>query len=319
MLESNLLVTNLLSPAVIAFILGLLAALLRSDLRFPDAITTYLSAFLLLSIGFKGGVALREIEPSAVGLPLFATVVLGSVLALVTFAVARRLLQLPTGEASSLAAHYGSVSAVTFTASVTFVATAGYKAEGFMPALVAAMEIPGIVIGLALALRSESSSRLLAAIREAVTGKSIVLLLGGIAIGRLSTDVGVASVEPYFVILFPGLLTLFLLDMGSVTGRRLLEKNVLNKRLVAFGLIAPLVFGFLGVTVGFIVGLSVGGQAVLGAMAASASYIAAPAAVRVGLPNVSISRSIAVAVGVTFPFNLAFGIPLYLELAKVFS
>jgi uncharacterized protein len=308
---------NLTSPAVLAFVLGALATTLRSDLRFPESITSFLSSYLLLAIGLKGGVAIADSSPADLWLPALATIALGTVTPLVGFVVARRFVRLDVGGAASLAAHYGSVSAVTFTAAVAFATAAGTPPEGFLPALVALLEVPGIVVALALAGRHSSGSSFSRAVHEVFTGKSVVLLVGGVVIGLVADQSGWEKVEPLFVDLFPGILVLFLLDLGVLAGRRVRAIAAVGPRLVVFAVAVPLMFGALGVLAASLVGLSTGGATVLGAMAASASYIAAPAAVRTGLPHTDPAIALGAALGVTFPFNLAIGIPLYAELAAL--
>lgn len=308
---------NLTSPAVLAFVLGALATALRSDLRFPESITSFLSSYLLLAIGLKGGVALADSSFGDLWAPALATLVLGGITPLIGFALGRRFVRLDVAGAASLAAHYGSVSAVTFTAAVSFTTAAGTPPEGFMPALVALLEVPGIVIALALAARSSSGASLGSAVHEVFTGKSVVLLVGGVLIGLVADDSGWEKVEPFFVDLFPGILVLFLLDLGVLAGRRVRAIAAVGPRLVVFAVAVPILFGVLGVLAGSAVGMSSGGAAVLGAMTASASYIAAPAAVRTGLPDADPAVALGAALGVTFPFNLAIGIPLYAELAAL--
>ena len=319
---------NLTSPAVLAFVLGALATILRSDLTFPAPVTSILSTYLLLAIGLKGGIALRETSLADIWAPASATVVLGLVTPLVAYAAARRFVHLDVVDSASLAAHYGSVSAVTFTAAAAFVTAAGSPPDGFMPALVAVLEVPGIVVALAIAARprptsgdvtGEPTARLGSAIHEVLTGKSVVLLLGGLVVGLVADPSGVEAAAPLFVTLFPGVLVLFLLDLGTLAGSRLGALRAAGPRLVVFAVVVPLVFGPLGVAMGSLAGLSPGGAAVLGAMTASASYIAAPAAVRVGLPDADAGLALAAALGVTFPVNLAIGIPLYAEIADLLA
>lgn len=241
---------------------------------------------------------------------------LGLVTPVVAFVVGRRWLRLDHANAASIAAHYGSVSAVTFTAAETFTRSAGTLEEGFMPALVAVLEVPGIVIALVLAARALGGRSLRTAVHEVLTGKSVVLLVGGLVIGAVSPAASVVKVEPFFVDLFTGFLCFFLLDLGTLAGQRMAEIRKSGARLVIAAVGMPLVFGAAGVLAGTAAGLSVGGATVLGTMAASASYIAAPAAVRVGLPGADVGYALGAALGVTFPFNLVIGVPLYAQLAS---
>ena len=313
----DLVTLNLGSPAVLAFILGVLAALMRSDLRFPEQVTGFLSSYLLFAIGLKGGLRLRESDLGDLIGPMSVTVLLGLATPVVAYAVARRWMRLDVPNAASIAAHYGSVSAVTFTAAESFTRSAGTLQEGFMPALVAMLEIPGIIVALVIAGRALGSRSLKGALHEVVTGKSVVLLLGGLVIGSVSPVESMAKVEPFFVDLFTGFLCFFLLDLGTVAGQRMSEIRRSGMRLLTSAIGMPVVFGAAGVAAGTAAGLSVGGATVLGTMAASASYIAAPAAVRVGLPDADVGYSLGAALGITFPFNLVVGIPLYAEIARL--
>ena len=315
----DLVTLNIGSPAVLAFVLGFVATLLRSDLRFPEQVTSFLSSYLLFAIGLKGGLRLREASLADLVAPFGATVVLGLLTPIVAYLVARRWLRLDPANAASIAAHYGSVSAVTFTAAESFARSAGTLAEGFMPALVALLEIPGIIVALVIAGKALGGRSIGAALHEVVTGKSVVLLLGGLVIGAVSPAESVVKVEPFFVDLFTGFLCFFLLDLGTLAGQRIADIRRSGARLVAAAIAMPVVFGVAGTVAGTLAGLSAGGAAVLGTMAASASYIAAPAAVRAGLPEADLGYSLGAALGITFPFNLVVGIPLYAEFAKIIA
>ncbi len=308
--------TNLTAPAVLAFVLGVIAVRIRSDLRFPPAVTTLLSTYLLLAIGLKGGWAITKTSAGDLAAPVLGTLVLAAVVPVGSYLVLRFAARFSVVNAAALAAHYGSVSAVTFTAAVSFVAAAGMAAEGFMPALVAVMEIPGILIALAIANRHTSTGGFGEGLREALTGKSVVLLVGGLLMGVISGEAGETQIGPLFIVLFPGVLVLFLIDLGVLAGENMSAIRQAGARLVTFALLAPLVLGTLGAAVGTLAGLSVGGAAVLGAMTASASYIAAPAAVRIALPGADPGLYVTASLALTFPLNLTIGIPIYLEVAK---
>lgn len=307
--------SNLLSPPVLSFGLGMLGTRLKSDLKFPTPLPTLLSTYLLLAIGLKGGTALAKADPGELALPAIATVAIGCLIPAVTFFVLQRVARLPAGAAAAMAAFYGSVSAVTFTAAMTFMERGDYAVEGFLPSLLAIMEIPGIVVALLLAARHSANMKLGPALHEVLTGRSILLLGGGLLIGALSGADGAERIAPFFVAPFQGILVLFLLDLGARAGDGLAELRRGGPSVIGFAIAAPLVFGPLGVAVGTLAGLGVGGAAVFGAMTASASYIAAPAAVRVALPDVEIAVPLTAALAITFPFNLVIGIPLFLEIA----
>lgn len=308
---------NLTSPPVLAFALGLLAAFIKSDLRLPEAVYQALSIYLLLGIGIKGGVALSQADLSEVLLPSLGTILLGLVIPTLAFYLLAFFTKLDVVNRGALAAHYGSTSLVTFSAALIFLDARGIEFEGFVTTLLAIMEIPGIIIGLLLAsrgLKREINWR--QSLREVLTAKSILLLAGGLAIGALTGTTGYERIEPFFGSIFTGVLTLFLLEMGIVAGRRLPDVRQAGFGLVIFSLGFPVLAGLLGITVGHLTGLSIGGSAILGVLAASASYIAAPASVRLALPEASPGIYLTAALGITFPFNLIFGIPLLIAASE---
>jgi uncharacterized protein len=319
---ADIIASNLLSPIVLAFALGMLAALVKSDLEFPEALYHALTIYLLLAIGLKGGIALAATPLAAIALPLLATVALGILTPIIAFAVLRWIGRIDNVNAAAIAAHYGSVSAVTFLAAQSFAQNIGEVVEGYLPALVAVLEVPAIVVALLLVgSRTEAAAAAvgggrMAALREVLTGRSIILLVGGVAIGYTADPQALAGVEPFFIGLFPGALTLFLLELGMVAARRMRDLRRVGPFLLGFGIVMPIVHGCLGVWVGQLVGMSTGGSAILGTMVASASYIAAPAAVRVALPQANPAFYLTSALGVTFPFNLTLGIPLYFAFAR---
>jgi len=318
----ELLRLNLLSPMVLAFALGVLATLARSDLRFPDALYAALSIYLLLAIGLKGGVALSTTPLVQLWLPALVTVAVGAATPLWCYALLRGAGRLSIPDAAAVAAHYGSVSVVTFIACQAFLDRAGVPYEGFMTTLVALLEVPAILVALVLArsaLARRGASGTIAwrpLLGEVLAGRSIVLLAGGLVIGAAAGPAGMARVEPFFVTPFEGVLTLFLLEMGLVTGRRLGELRGIGPFLLGFGVVMPVLHGLLGVALGPLVGLSLGGTTVLAVLFASASYIAATAAVRLGLPEANPSLYLTASLAITFPFNLVIGIPLYARAAQ---
>lgn len=315
----NLLADNLLSPVVLCFALGILARLVRSDLSVPESIYQGISIYLLLAIGLKGGAVLAVTPPSQLLLPGAMTLLLGVSTPVIAWFLMRRIGRLGTVDAAAVAAHYGSVSVVTFLAAGEAVRRAGIPAEGFMPALVALLEIPGIIVALMFARSGGANRGWRAALHEVLTGKSILLLLGGLAIGLLSGPERLAGVDPFFTTAFKGALCLFMIELGLVTGSRLPDVRTAGVRLAVLGCLLPVLLGALGVAAGAAAGLSQGGCAVLGTMAGSASYIAAPAAVRVALPEANPGYYLTLALAVTFPFNLALGIPLCIEIARMMA
>ena len=312
----DLAIENLTSPPVLAFVLGALAVILRSDLRLPDPIHTWISTYLLLAIGLKGGHSLKGSELSTLISPAVLTIAFGIAIPAVIFFVTTKLLRLSAPDAGSLAAHYGSVSVVTFTAAMIFAAEADFITEPFLTSLVAILEVPGIVVALVLVSMKSEGVNWRTAVHEVLTGRSVLLLVGGLVIGAVSSANSFSRVEPFFVGMFSGLLTLFLLDMGATVATRFATSGKPPLRMAIFAVISPIVFGTAGVIAAHAIGMSIGGSAVFGIMAASASYIAAPAAVRIALPNADSGLSLGLALGVTFPFNLTIGIPLAFILSR---
>jgi hypothetical protein len=308
------------------FVLGVIARVAGSDLRLPEALYETLSIYLLLAIGLKGGIELSR-QPVEVLLPqVLACVSLGFAIPLVLFP-AFRLLRLAPADAASLAAHYGSVSVVTFAVASAALTRAGIAYEEHAPLWVAVMEAPGIIAGVLLARVSmrevddrspggHTRKRWAALAHDVLFGKSVLLLVGGLFIGALAGEAGTTPIAAVFIDPFKGVLALFLLELGLVAGGRLTEVRRFGVRLLVVGLAVPPVLALAGAAVGVMLGLSTGGVALMATLAASASYIAAPTAIRIAVPQAHPALSITAALGLTFPFNLIVGIPLYIELAR---
>jgi hypothetical protein len=311
----ELLRLNLTSPIVLGFALGIVGALVKGDLRLPDAVHSAIGSYLLLAIGLKGGAELARVSGAEIALPAAATLVAGTVVPLACFAVLRRLGKFSVVDAAAVAAHYGSVSIVTFTAASVFVESRALPFEGHLAALVAFLEVPGILVALALAQSARTGVSWRVSLHEVLASKSNLLLVGGILIGLAAGPSGITSVKPFFVDPFRGVLTLFMIDMGLIAASRLGDLRATGFFLVGFALIAPVVNGLFGAFLGTLAGLSVGGVTIFATMVASASYIAAPVAVRISLPTANPAYYLTSALGITFPFNLAVGIPLYHEFA----
>lgn len=313
----QLAIDNLLSPPVLGFALGLLAVAIGGDLRLPDAVYQGLSMYLLLAIGLKGGVALRESDVQDAILPLIGTIALGIAIPIVAYLILRVVTNLGPMDRGAIAAHYGSTSLVTFTAALVFLEASAIVVEGYAVTLLAVLEIPGLIVGLMLAGRARSRELPWGeSLREILAGRSVLLLLGGLLIGVLTGPVGYERVEPFFGALFVGILTLFLVELGVLAGRRLPDIKKSGPALPVFAIVFPILAAFAGILVGGAAGMSVGGAAILGVLAASASYIAAPAAVRLALPEANPGYYLTMSLGITFPFNLVIGIPLYLAIAE---
>jgi hypothetical protein len=314
------LAANLLSPVILAFALGVIASLVRSDLRLPEQIYNALSIYLLLAIGLKGGVELSKTPVMNFVGPALLTLFLGLLTPIIAYNVLRRLGGFSRVNASAIAAHYGSVSAVTFIVATSFGATTGRDPEGFLPALVAILEVPAIVVALMIAFtRDNRAGSWKEALHEVLAGRSVILLVGGLLIGLAVGPTGFEPVAPFFVSGFQGALTIFLLEMGMVAARRLRDLRQVGLFLIAFGILLPIFHGLLAVWLGSLVGLSLAGSAVLGAMVSSASYIAAPTAVRIALPEANPTFYLTASLGITFPFNVTLGIPLYYTFAAWFA
>ncbi|MEI6194534.1 MAG: sodium-dependent bicarbonate transport family permease [Verrucomicrobiota bacterium] len=313
---------NLLSPAVLFFALGLIAALTKSDLKFPEPLYIGLTIYLLVAIGFKGGVAIAEAGIAKVWLPALAAMALGTLIPLWTFPLLRYGGKLSAVDAAAIAAHYGSVSAVTFIAATNYLKAINQPFESYATAFLAVMESPAILVGVVLGKLATkkageaSGASLKQAMHEAIFGRSIFLLVGALVVGALCGETGMKKVEAFFVTPFQGVLALFLLEMGIVAGRRLEDLKKVGPFLLAFGIIVPVINGAIGVYLGKLTGLELGGATLLGVLSASASYIAAPAAIRMSLPDANPTLYLTSALAITFPFNITLGIPLYLEIAR---
>lgn len=310
---------NLTSVSVLVFALGFIAARFKSDIRIPEPVYQIISVYLLFGIGLKGGVALRNSSASGLALPLIATIILGTLIPILAFIALRLIKNLNEIDRGAISAHYGSTSLVTFTAALVFLENAQVSYEGFATALLTVMEVPGIIVGIFLATRhlnrkvSWSES-----LREAILGKTVVLLVGGLIIGAISGDAGYEKVAPFFVNILPGILALFLMHLGFLAGSKAHAIKEVGPGLAIFAITFPIFAGTLGVIGGALSGLSVGGATILGVLCASASYIAAPAAVQIAIPEANPSLSITSSLAITFPFNLLIGIPLMKALALVF-
>lgn len=377
---------NLLSPLILSFILGVFARLVGSNLKLPKDLYSSLTIYLLLALGLKGGVALSETPLEMVVWPIVATLALSVITPISAYFLMRKMGRFGAADAAGLAAHYGSVSAVTFMVATQFVKRMGFSAEGFMPTLLTLLESPGIHIGIAIGLLQKTRGgkkkaaqerpqelsqelsgglgyqskvdhqskvdqrahvmdhqskadqrvhvvdhqskadqlgavpeRISTILREVLTSQSMILLMGGLFVGFLIGSKSFDSVRPFFETGFKGALVLFLLELGIVTADRIGDLRKVGVVLIALGVLVPILHGSLGVVLGLWSGLSVGGATILGAMAASASYIAAPPAVRMALPEANPTYYLTASLAITFPFNLVLGIPLFYRIALYFG
>lgn len=303
-------------PVILFFLLGVFAGISKSDLKIPGVLYESLSIFLLLAIGLKGGVALSKYDPSTLLDVALVILLVSCLIPIGAFYCSKILGGYSQADAGSLAAHYGSVSVVTFAVATSLLMKQSIEAEGYITVFLVLLEIPGLLLGIFLAKLGASKASWGHLIHEILTGKSIVLLVGGLLIGYVSGETGLASISPLFFGLFKGVLAIFLLEMGLVTAGRIGDIKKQGTFLLLFGVLFPIVSGTLGVITGWSLGMSIGGMTLLATLYASASYIAAPAAVRMAVPEANPSTSIAASLGVTFPFNISLGIPLYLFLSE---
>jgi len=319
-MDTAILIENLISPITLAFLLGIIATLIRSDLEIPEPVIRIFAIFLLFSIGLQGGRELATSDLSNIGPALMVTAALVIAVPAFAFAVARFVLKLDIRNAAGVAALYGSVSSVTFVVSRSYGESMGTPMEGYITGLVALMEI-GILVALffgRLALaRSEGASGapLSAILMETLRGRGLLLLCGGLVIGASIGEANFTKVEPFFVDLFRGVLVLFILEMGMTAARQLREFAAVGPRMAVYGLAMPMLHGFVATGLATAAGLPVGSAFVLGAVAASASYIDAPAAVRATFPEANPGIYLTSSLGITFPFMLIFGIPLVYQMA----
>ncbi len=313
---------TILSPVILFFLLGALAALARSDLAIPEAIAKGMSIYLMAAIGLKGGKAVAEVgfTPDMLSAGI-AGVVLSALLPIPTFWLLRRIGRLSQIDAAAVSAHYGSVSVVTFVTGMEVLSSGGMPPAGYMVAVLALMETPGIIVGLMLARRVDPAGNGVSLsgkglIHETLLNGSVVLLVGSFLIGLVSPKDALATVTPFFDTLFRGILCLFLLDMGLIAARRFLDSRALTLPVAGLAILLPLINGSVGVLVGTLIGLDPGSAAALGILAGSASFIAAPAVIRMALPKADPGLYLGMALAVTFPFNILIGISYYSFLAQ---
>ncbi len=305
-----------LDPIILFFLLGVAAGLVRSDLRIPSAVYDFLSIYLLLAIGLKGGIELAQYPLLPLLPKIVAVVLLGIVLPLIAYSVLRSAGRFKRADAASIAAHYGSVSVGTYAVALAYLATQKVEYESYMTLFLVLLEMPAIIAGVVLARGITAQTQWGRLAHEVFTGRAIVCLLGGLLIGWIAGQDGLTSIDGFFFDLFRGMLALFLLEMGLLCAAQMGALRCYGPFLIVFGILMPLVSAVLGCGLGHVLDLSHGGTALLAVLAASASYIAAPAAMRISVPEANPALSLAASLGVTFPFNVTLGIPLYLEMAR---
>lgn len=307
---------NLFSPLTLAFVLGMIATLVKSDIEFPEQAYKFIAFYLMFAIGLNGGVELAGTTFGEFALPALATIFLAILLPTLCYFVLRSVFRFDVANAAGVAALYGSVSSVTFAAGIGVVEAANIGYEGFIPTMAALAEW-GIVVALfwgRLGLKTKNDA-IGKVIQETLTGRSVILLLGGLIMGVIIGPQGFERIAVVFSQgsdgLFRGVLVLFLVEMGMVAARQLREFTKVGPRMIAFGTVMPVFMALLGGTLGALSGLSLGGAFILAAIAGSASYIDAPAAVRSTFPQANPSIYLTSSLGITLPFNLLLGLPLY--------
>lgn len=309
---------SILDPVILFFILGAFAQLVKSDLKIPDDFYNTISIYLLLAIGIKGGIELYKTGLSDIVYPALGTLILGPVITLIAFFILKNLLRFDKVNSIAIAAHYGSCSAVTFAVVTSVLKASGVIYEQYSTVLLVLFEIPGIAAAILLAkVDTKTKFNVKALIHDVFLGKSILLLVGGLIIGIFIGYTGNKQLDFFFIDLFKGFLALFMVEMGIITAKKLKDLKKVGIPLVLFGIGMPVIAGILGIIAGKLCGLSYGGTVVLGTLSASASYIAAPAAMQIALPNSNPTYYLTASLGITFPFNILIGITIYQYLSKL--
>lgn len=317
---------SLLTPSIMFFALGFVAQLIKSDLKLPVELTKSITIYLLISVGIHGGIELSHATFLDAVPSIFTAIALGVLLPIIAYLIINKVGKIDHLNAVAIATHYGSVSAGTFLTAIAFLEALHIDFEKYPIIMLAIMESPAILVGLVMAsyLRGKHlnnsgaiQSNKSELIKEVFTNGSIVLLMGGLLIGDIATEKSIKTILPFFDHLFMGVLCVFLLSMGMEAGKKISDFKVAGKFLICFGALMPLISGLIGVMIGgYLLNFSVGGSTLVGVLAASASYIAVPPAMRMAIPEANPSIYLTLALGITFPFNVVFGIPLYYSFAN---
>lgn len=311
-MNTDLLMDNLTSPALLFFLLGIIAVQVKSDLEIPENSSKFISLYLLFSIGFKGG---QELAHSSFNIDIVWAVIFGISIAVVIPIYSFYLLKKKLGvsNAGAIAAAYGSVSAVTFVTAVAFLDLQSIKFNGHMVAIMALMEAPAIIIGVVLIsfYKKENKLKISGIITHSFTNGSVMLIMGSLIIGMLASDSQALGIKPFTTDIFKGFLVMFLLDMGMTSGRKLSEFIKNGWFTIAFALVVPLINGCVVAFLSGFVTSEVGDRFIFAILAASASYIAVPAAMKIAVPKANPGLYLPMALAVTFPFNITLGLPLY--------
>jgi uncharacterized protein len=312
-------ISNLTNPTLLFFVLGIFAAIVKSDLEIPAGSVKFISLYLLFSIGFKGG---QELAHSSFTLEIFYSLLFGLVIAslipLYTFFILKR--KLSVSDAAAVAATYGSVSAVTFVAATSFLEAQNIAFGGEMVAVMALMESPAIIVGVILMMRydkeSDDGGNLKSIVQHSFTNGSVLMILGSLVIGLIADTKQAEGIKPFTTDIFKGFLAIFLLEMGMVTARRFAAFRKYGWFVTAFAILIPAINGCLVAGLSGLITQNSGNRFIFAILAASASYIAVPAAMRLAAPKADPGLYIPMALGVTFPFNITVGMPLYYAIVK---
>ena len=307
----------LLDPIVFFFLLGLMAKLVKSDLKIPESLYESLSIYLLLAIGLKGGIELSEAHLSKVIVPLGGTLLIGGLVPVIAFFLAMNVFKYNRNDSAALATHYGSVSAVTFAVCLSYLSRMQIEYDHFVTVMLVMLEMPALIVGITLAKMGTKNFKenLGNVLHEVICGKSIFLLVGGLVIGFIAGAERMEPLKVVFVTPFKGALAFFLLEMGLVVASRIKTLKKVGFSLLIFAIMMPLISAVLACFIGSLCGLSLGGVIVLATLASSGSYIAAPAAVRIGIPEANPAIYLTASLAITFPFNVVFGISIYHHMA----
>lgn len=320
-------ITNIMSPPILFFIIGVIAILMKSDLQIPESIGSALGIFLLLAIGLRSGVGIANIGLEKIILPALSAIFIGALIAFSGYLILNKIFKIDHANAGCIAGHYGAVSAATLAVVLSYVDRVGIYYEPFVPALYPFMDTTALIVGIVAARvgmsgqagsKIQNELKLRWIIKDAVVGKGVFLLFGGLLIGYLTAGEGAKKIMPFYDTMFFGVLTLFLLDIGLFAGTRLSELKKLGSIIIYTVVMVP-IHGLMGIVVGTLIGLSVGGTLILATLAASASYISAPAVMRAALPTANPSLALVSSILIVFPFNAAIGIPIYHYLAEIFA
>lgn len=322
----TILLQNITSPPILFFVLGIVAGFLKSDLDVPEQISRYFSIYLMMAIGFKGGVAIAE--TAEFDFTMMATigagVLTGFMQPFIGYALLRYTTKLDTATAAAVAAHYGSISMVTFVTAISFLEANAIFYAGYIVAVMALMEAPAILSGLFIAHRASPITMKATArakprlSREIFTNGAILMLTGSFLVGWASGTSGMEKMSGFLVDPFQGILSFFLLDMGLLVSRQVNHLKAFTFKLVAFGIYMPLISGAVGLLLAVLIGMDAGTGFLFVVLVASASYIAVSAAMRLALPQAATAVYIPMTLAITFPFNISLGIPLYFYLCQYF-